>query len=119
MKKINILLSLLAAGLLVGTSALAVDYSSYSTEELSAMRGTLRNASAEERNAFRQEWQSRMQSRSTLQRDAVKSQSQRRYRYGSGSQSVSGNGNMMYGSGSRQGGGHRYGGGKGHGGGRR
>ena len=39
----------------------SADYSSYSTQELAAMRGTLRNASPEERAAFRQEWQKRMQ----------------------------------------------------------
>ena len=39
----------------------ATDYSSMSTEELAKIRGTLREASVEERNAFRTEWQSRMQ----------------------------------------------------------
>ncbi len=37
------------------------DYSSMSTEELSNSRGTLQEASEEERNAFRSEWQERMQ----------------------------------------------------------
>ena len=35
------------------------DYSSMSTEELAAKRGTMQQASEEERNAFRQEWQKR------------------------------------------------------------
>ncbi len=124
MKKINIIVPLLAAGLMIGTAAIAADYSSYTTEELSAMRGTLRNASAEERNAFRQEWQSRMQQNSSAaQGSAMKMQNQHKnqYRYmhknASGTQSGAGN---MYGSGGGAGvaggggGGHRYGGG-GHG----
>jgi len=36
------------------------DYSSMTTEELSQIRGTLRDASQEERDAFRAEWQKRM-----------------------------------------------------------
>lgn len=54
---------------LVASNVFAVtDYSKYSTEELAAMRGTLRNASVEERNAFRTEWQKRMQQMSSDQR---------------------------------------------------
>jgi hypothetical protein len=49
----------LAGGVTVVTAA---DYSGYSTEDLAAMRGTLSNASDEERAAFRDEWRSRMQS---------------------------------------------------------
>jgi len=37
------------------------DYSSMSNEELSKIRGTLRSASQEDRNAFRSEWQQRIQ----------------------------------------------------------
>ena len=47
--------------LALGSPAFGADYSSYSTEELSQMRGTLYNASQEEREAFRAEWQKRLQ----------------------------------------------------------
>ncbi len=36
------------------------DYSTMTTEELSQIRGTLRDASQEEREAFQAEWQKRM-----------------------------------------------------------
>ncbi len=54
------------AGAIIGSilfisTAFAVDYSTMSTEELSRLRGTMQNATVEERNAFRQEWQKRMQ----------------------------------------------------------
>lgn len=39
----------------------AVDYSNKTTEELNAMRGTMRNAPIEERNVFVAEWQKRLQ----------------------------------------------------------
>jgi hypothetical protein len=42
-------------------NAFAVDYSQYTTEELANMRGTLQDASQEERDAFRAEWQKRLQ----------------------------------------------------------
>jgi hypothetical protein len=52
---------------LMATPVLAADeatidnvYSSYSTEELAAMRGTLRDATVEERTMFQTEWQSRV-----------------------------------------------------------
>ncbi len=61
-------MGLLASALMIGTSALAVDYSQYSTEELSKMRGTLRNATEEEREAFRAEWQKRMREMSPEER---------------------------------------------------
>ncbi|OKY76738.1 MAG: hypothetical protein BM485_01315 [Desulfobulbaceae bacterium DB1] len=37
----------------------ATDYSAMSTEELAQMRGTMREAPAEEREAFHREWQQR------------------------------------------------------------
>lgn len=40
--------------------AWGIDFSSLSTEELSAKRGTMMNATEEERKAFRNEWQKRM-----------------------------------------------------------
>lgn len=61
MKKSFLLILTLA---LLSTSALAADeftdYSSYSTDELAAMRGTLRDATVEERTLFQTEWQSRV-----------------------------------------------------------
>ena len=61
MKKSFLLILTLA---LLATSALAADeftdYSSYSTDELAAMRGTLRDATVEERTLFQTEWQSRV-----------------------------------------------------------
>lgn len=48
--------------------AWGADYSGYSNEELAAKRGTLRDASDEERAAFRSEWQKRYQSMSDEER---------------------------------------------------
>lgn len=45
----------------LASSAFAGDYSTMSTEELSKIRGAMQNAAAEERNAFQQEWQKRIQ----------------------------------------------------------
>ena len=53
------------AALIIGlTSAplLASDYSSMSIDELANIRGTLYNATIEERNEFRSEWQKQIQS---------------------------------------------------------
>lgn len=50
---------LLAGGV---TDASAADYQSYTTDDLAAMRGTLIDATDDERTAFQDEWQSRMQS---------------------------------------------------------
>lgn len=59
--------------LLLGTLACvgflgATDFGSLSTEELSAMRGTV---ATEERDAFRSEWQSRVTSLSTEEKAAL------------------------------------------------
>ncbi len=59
LKKITILLTcllMMTAPVWAGT-----DYSAMTTGELNQIRGTMRNASQEERNAFRAEWQKRMQ----------------------------------------------------------
>lgn len=40
--------------------AWGIDFSSLSTEELAAKRGTMMNATEEDRKAFRNEWQKRM-----------------------------------------------------------
>ena len=67
-------------------TVMAADYSKYSTEELAAMRGTMANASQEEREAFRNEWQKRMQEMSQEERSAYSRGG------GSGSGSCSGSG---------------------------
>jgi len=59
MRRILIIL-VVAFGILSG-NAFAEDYSQYTTEELANMRGTLQDASQEERDAFRAEWQKRLQ----------------------------------------------------------
>jgi len=53
------------AALLIGLSStplFASDYSSMSIDELANIRGTLYNATIEERNEFRSEWQKQIQS---------------------------------------------------------
>jgi hypothetical protein len=60
MRRILIIILALLFAILVG-DAFAVDYSKYTTEELASMRGTLQDASQEEREAFRAEWQKRLQ----------------------------------------------------------
>lgn len=48
-----------AVMLAAGGSAYATDYSRYSNDELARMRGSMRNASQEERSDYRSEWQKR------------------------------------------------------------
>lgn len=43
------------------TSALAADYSSMSTQELSDLRGTMFNAAKDDQDAFRAEWTKRVE----------------------------------------------------------
>ena len=66
MRRILVIL-FLALAILAG-NAFAEDYSQYTTEELSDMRGTLQNASEEERDAFRDEWQERLQDMTSEER---------------------------------------------------
>ncbi len=84
-----------------------IDYSSMTNEDLAAMRGTMRDATPEDRDAFRQEWQGRVQNMSPEERQQV-----------TGRPSGAGGGD---GYGYRSGGGQRGGGGygRGMGGGRR
>lgn len=44
----------------MSSSAFSADYTTMSTEELSNVRGTLYNATEAEKNAFRNEWQKRI-----------------------------------------------------------
>jgi len=68
---------LLIGCVLAGACALAApawsatDYSSMSTEEMAAMRGGLRDASPEEREAFRTEWRNRTRSMSQEERRSM------------------------------------------------
>ena len=52
----------------------AADYQSMSTKDLSAIRGTLYNASQEERNAFQMEWTSRMDQMTPAERQQYSGQ---------------------------------------------
>ena len=70
----------------------ATDYSSMSNEELSAKRGTMREASDEERNAFRSEWQQRTQSMTTEERQQYTGQPANAPMDGSGAQQGMGQG---------------------------
>ena len=59
------------AALLIGLSStplFARDYASMSIDELANIRGTLYNATIEERNEFRTEWQKRIQSMTVEER---------------------------------------------------
>lgn len=51
---------LIAGALLLAVPALAADYSSYSMQELSQMRGTMMDKSQEEKDAFRNAWRQKM-----------------------------------------------------------
>ena len=92
-------LALLGALMLV-TPVLAADYSSMTTEELAALRGTQRNATVQEQEAFKQEWQGRVQQMSPEERqqfagkpaNAAQDGSGAKYRQGTRSGSGSGGG---------------------------
>lgn len=59
-KKLIFSLAIIAAVFTIYANAHSMDYSAMTTEELSTLRGTLSNASEAERNAFRSEWQKRV-----------------------------------------------------------
>lgn len=118
MKRILVIL-VLAFAVLSG-NAFAADYSKYTTEELDSMRGTLQDASEEERDAFRDEWQKRVQDMTPEERQKYtgrpdNAQSQ------PGAGRIQGRGNAQdrggYGKGMGRGSGRGFG--KGRGGGRR
>jgi len=95
--------TILAGSLLSATLAWAVtDYSSMTNEELAAKRGSLQQATTEERNAFQNEWQSRVQKMSPEEKQKVMGQPENAPRDGSGQKN--GQGKSM-GSGSGAGGG--------------
>jgi len=89
---------ILGLGLLAAPALAATDYSSMSNEELAAMRGTMRDVSQEDRDAFRSEWQSRVQNMTQEERQlavgrpANAAQDGAGNRYGRGNGQRSGNG---------------------------
>lgn len=50
------------------SSVYSTDYSTMPTEELAKMRGKMQNATVQERNAFRHEWQKRIQGMTPAER---------------------------------------------------
>ena len=97
-------LALLGALMLV-TPVLATDYSSMTTEEMAALRGTRSHATVEEQAAFQQEWQDRVQQMTPEERQqfagkpANAVQDGSGAKYGQGTRSGSGSGDGMGGNG--------------------
>lgn len=58
----------IGAAILSASMAYGADYSSMSTEELAALRGKMQNATVQERSAFQNEWQKRIQTMTTEER---------------------------------------------------
>jgi len=58
-KSLKVMAMIMVSGLM-SIQLFAADFSDKSLEELNAIRGTLRSASVQDRNDFRQEWQSRL-----------------------------------------------------------
>jgi len=83
MNKIGI--ALIGLSLIV-TPVWAADYSTMTTEELSSLRGTMRETSQEEHTAFQQEWQSRVQMMTPDERQQYKGKPANAPRDGSGMQ---------------------------------
>ena len=59
--KVTLIIGIIFSLSLLTGSVWAADYSANTTEELNAMRGTMRNAPDVERKAFVGEWQNRLQ----------------------------------------------------------
>ncbi len=64
MKMFLMLVAAMVMAMAFSLPVLAADYSSYSTEELAKMRGTMASGTEEERQSFRSEWQQRVKSMS-------------------------------------------------------
>ncbi|MGV1100517.1 DUF1104 domain-containing protein [Thiovibrio sp. JS02] len=113
MKTKKIMLAALALTLLGGTPVLAAtDYSAMTNEELAAKRGSMKEATVEERNAFQNEWQNRVQKMSPEERQKAVGQPENAPRDGSGQkngrkQGMGGSGGGMGGMGGMGGGGRR------------
>ncbi|MCK5488271.1 MAG: hypothetical protein KAI86_18750 [Desulfobacterales bacterium] len=101
-------------GLLLAMPVGATDYQSYSLEDLNAMRGNMATASPEERDAFRNARQEKMQSLSPDERLSYQTNSGKGGGSGNGSairaRDGSGNGSMKRYGGSSTGGGMGSGG---------
>jgi hypothetical protein len=98
--------ALILAAMVVSPAWAVTDYSSMTTEELSQLRGTLRDATQEERDAFRAVWQERVRNMST--------EEMQRYIGPSASRAAAANTGVRQGMGG-QGRGMRAGGGQGRG----
>lgn len=100
-KKLGAILafSLLSAATLAWA---ATDYSAMTNEELAAKRGSMKQATVEERNAFQNEWQKRVQKMSPEEKQKALGQPENAPRDGSGQKNGQGQGS---GSGSGTGGG--------------
>lgn len=85
----------------------SIDYPSMTTEELSALRGTLSSAAVEERDAFRVEWLKRVAEMSSAEKEKYLASGPGQ---GAGNRNATGLGN---GSGRGKGGGNSNGNGKG------
>ena len=68
------------------------DYSGMSNEDLAAVRGTMSNATSEERTAFQSEWQSRVQQMTPEERQQAVSRPENAPADGTGSRYGAGNG---------------------------
>ena len=90
----------------------AADYSSKSMEELAGIRGTLGNATVQERNDFREEWQSRLSTLSAEERAKYMGPPANALRNGNGYGKKGGNASGMQNGGNQ---GQRNGQGKGNG----
>ena len=102
-KKLGAILafSLLSAATLTWA---ATDYSAMTNDELAAKRGSMKQATVEERNAFQNEWQSRVQKMSPEEKQKAMGQPANAPRDGSGQKNGQGRGNGSGGSGSGMGG---------------
>ena len=80
-------ISMAALGaLLLVSPVMGADYSSMTNEELSALRGTMREAPQEEHAAFQQEWQDRLQQMTIAERQQYAGKPANAPRDGSGDQ---------------------------------
>ncbi|MFA7348574.1 MAG: hypothetical protein WCZ86_12510 [Desulfurivibrionaceae bacterium] len=87
MKKITMfrISTVLAGSLLTAAMAFAAaDYSAMTNEELAAQRGSMKQATVEERNAFQNEWQNRVQKMSPEEKQKAMGQPENAPRDGSG-----------------------------------
>ena len=99
--------TILAGSLLTSTLAFAAtDYSAMTNEELAAKRGSMKQSTIEERNAFQNEWQNRVQKMTKEEKQKFLGQPENAPRDGSGQKNSQGQGmGGGMGSGSGMGGG--------------